>query len=277
MTIPAVDSIEMPEVLTIGVLALQGAFIEHIHYLQRLDIQGHRINAIAVRTKPELESCQALIIPGGESTTIQLVAAHTPGLLEALQAFVRDPKRPVWGTCAGMILMAESDGIGGGKVIKGREARGWGGIKGLKVWRNLYGTQLESFEIGLIIPGLSNPSKPFNLIFIRAPAVHSLTRPPGTWQDSSDSSNPTPVDSSNPTSVDSSNPSTSTETLCTLPIECQPPAPPSDSPLGAPNIDDLGKVMIRQGRKMVTSFHPELSGDVRIHEYWVKKCVLGRL
>lgn len=104
----------------------------------------HTILAIPVRTLLELQECHALIIPGGESTTMALVASHTPGLLEGLQAFVRDEKKAVWGTCAGMILMAEEDGIGGGKVVKnvgkGRPM-GWGGIRGLKVWRNLYGSE----------------------------------------------------------------------------------------------------------------------------------------
>jgi 5'-phosphate synthase pdxT subunit len=63
-------------------------------------------------------------------------------MLEALQTFVRDREKAVWGTCAGMILMAEGGGIGGGKVIPGRERqRGWAGIAGLKVWRNLYGSK----------------------------------------------------------------------------------------------------------------------------------------
>lgn len=73
---------------------------------------------------------------------IHSVAERTPGLLPALQAFVRDASKPVWGTCAGMILMAAEDGIGGGKIIKGRPPqKGWGGIEGLKVWRNLYGSK----------------------------------------------------------------------------------------------------------------------------------------
>jgi len=101
----------------------------------------HTLTALPIRTLPELLNCHALIIPGGESTVIASVASNTPGLLEGLQSFVRDPGRAVWGTCAGMILMAEEDGIGGGKVIKGRERqRGWGGIEGLRVWRNLYGS-----------------------------------------------------------------------------------------------------------------------------------------
>ena len=146
MTIPIASS-SSSTTLTIGVLALQGAFIEHIHYLQSipLDVQIH---AIPIRTAAELASCDALIIPGGESTVIQSVAERTEGLLPLLQAYVRDPERPVWGTCAGMILMAEEDGIGGGKVIKGRPPqKGWGGIDGLRVWRNLYGSECQLLNL----------------------------------------------------------------------------------------------------------------------------------
>ena len=110
----------------------------------RLRIKDHTLVAIPVRTLPELERCHALIMPGGESTTISLLASHTPGLLEGLKKFVQDPERAVWGTCAGMILMSDEDrGIGGGKIRKvdGGSLGGWGGIKGLRVWRNLYGSK----------------------------------------------------------------------------------------------------------------------------------------
>jgi 5'-phosphate synthase pdxT subunit len=86
------------------------------------------------------------VIPGGESTVIHSVAERS-GLLPSLLAFVRDPSKAVYGTCAGMILMAAEDGIGGGKIIKGRPmAKGWGGIPGLKVWRNLYGSELTDLH-----------------------------------------------------------------------------------------------------------------------------------
>ncbi|OCF36170.1 pyridoxal 5'-phosphate synthase, glutaminase subunit Pdx2 [Kwoniella heveanensis BCC8398] len=244
---------ELPETVTIGVLALQGAFIEHIHYIQRLRPTGYTLKAIPIRSTDELKTCQALIIPGGESTVISSIASRTPGLLESLVEFAQNPEKAVWGTCAGMILMADKHGVGGGRK-KGVE--GWGGIPGLKVWRNLYGTQLESFEAPLTIPSLSSPSRPFNAIFIRAPAVFSL---------------PHNDESSDPDSLKNG-----VQVLASLPTEYQPAPPPSDSPLGEPNIEDLGKVMLRKGKKMITSFHPELSGDVRIHEYWVEKCVLGR-
>lgn len=86
------------------------------------------------------QRCHALIVPGGESTVISHLASLTPSLLPALLSFAQDPSKAMWGTCAGMILMAEEDGVGGGKK---KGVKGWGGVKGLKVWRNLYGS--ESF------------------------------------------------------------------------------------------------------------------------------------
>ncbi|RXK36766.1 pyridoxal 5'-phosphate synthase, glutaminase subunit Pdx2 [Tremella mesenterica] len=249
------------EEIVIGVLALQGAFIEHIHYLERLRIKDCTIHAIPVRTAEELSKCHALIIPGGESTVITRLAALTPGLLPLLLEFVRSPEKAVWGTCAGMILLASEDGIGGGKV--GKTPKGWGGIDGLKVWRNLYGNQLESFEYPLEIPCLSQPEIPFNTIFIRAPAIHSLS--------ASSSSTSSQIDSD-----PHSKSNVPVEILATLPPSLHPPPPPDDTPLGPHNPADLGKVMLRQGRNMVTSFHPELSGDIRVHEFWVERCVLGR-
>ena len=95
--------------VTIGVLALQGAFIEHVHHLQRcakeyLTEYGlDALEVITVRTVPELERCDALVIPGGESTSISLIAQRT-GLHEHLVSFVHDPSKAIWGTCAGLIL-----------------------------------------------------------------------------------------------------------------------------------------------------------------------------
>lgn len=104
------------------------------------------------RYAADAKQCHALVIPGGESTVMPAVAQRS-GLLPALLAFVQDPTKPVYGTCAGMILMASEDGIGGGKVIKGRPgATGWGGMDGLKVWRNLYGSESRSgSDLGRII------------------------------------------------------------------------------------------------------------------------------
>ncbi|KAL1407085.1 Senecionine N-oxygenase [Vanrija albida] len=235
----------LPERLVVGVLALQGAFAEHMHYLESVRVKGHSVSAVAVRTPEELAACHALVIPGGESTAITRVAARTAGLLPLLQAFVSDPARPVYGTCAGMILMADADGVGGGKR-KG-DGAAWGGMRGLRVWRNLYGGQLESFEQPIEIPALADPTRPFNAIFIRAPAVHSLV----------------PSDAE-------------TEVVASLPAERVPAPPPADSALGPPDAAATPHVMLRQGRKLVTSFHPELSGDARVHQFWIEKCVLGR-
>ena len=87
---------------TIGVLALQGSFREHAVTLARCGV-----NAIEVRTAEELRTCDGLIIPGGESTTMAHVA-NTNGLLGELREFVISQKKPVWGTCAGLIFLAES-------------------------------------------------------------------------------------------------------------------------------------------------------------------------
>lgn len=136
------------------------------------------------------------------------------------------------------------------------QSRSWRDTFSMLVLTTLSLAQLESFELPMEIPALSNPTKPFNTIFIRAPAIHSLNPPPS------------------PSSIPS--PESSIEVLATLPEEYQPAPPPSDSPLGEPNSEDLGKVMVRKGRKLVTSFHPELSGDNRIHEYWIEKCLIRR-
>jgi pyridoxal 5'-phosphate synthase pdxT subunit len=86
----------------VGVLALQGSFQEHIEMLKRCGA-----NAMEVRTTEDLEGCDGLIIPGGESTTMAHIANKT-GMLEALRNFVIVQKKPVWGTCAGLIFLAET-------------------------------------------------------------------------------------------------------------------------------------------------------------------------
>jgi 5'-phosphate synthase pdxT subunit len=123
---------------TVGVLALQGAFQEHIHLLSQLRPQPP---TLAVRTTDDLARCDALIIPGGESTTMSLLAQRT-GLLEPLRSFVRDGK-PVWGTCAGMILLAD-EVVGGSAKQGGQE--GIGGI-GIRVVRNQWGRQVKKENI----------------------------------------------------------------------------------------------------------------------------------
>jgi 5'-phosphate synthase pdxT subunit len=102
--------------ITIGVLALQGAFSEHIQLLHQaatyIDSEPSSSpkrtwQFLEVRTPAQLSQCCALILPGGESTTISLVAARS-GILEPLREFVKVERKPTWGTCAGLILLAES-------------------------------------------------------------------------------------------------------------------------------------------------------------------------
>ncbi|MBN1680482.1 MAG: pyridoxal 5'-phosphate synthase glutaminase subunit PdxT [Anaerolineae bacterium] len=135
----------------IGVLALQGAFIEHEKTLRSL---GAR--AVEVRLPEQLAGLDALIIPGGESTTIGKLAV-TFRLLEPLRDFA--VHKPVWGTCAGMILLAND--IGRDQPLIG--------VMDIKVDRNAFGRQVDSFETDLTVPELG--AAPFHAVFIRAPLV----------------------------------------------------------------------------------------------------------
>ena len=149
--------------MKIGVLALQGAFREHINKLQALDIEAPEI-----RLPAQLQDLDGLIIPGGESTTMGKLAAAF-GLLEPLRKFTRE--RPTWGTCAGLILLAD-------RAVKQKKG-GQPLIRGLDVTvdRNYFGRQVDSFEADLDVPALdevaqpADPEGPFHAIFIRAPAV----------------------------------------------------------------------------------------------------------
>lgn len=136
---------------TVGVLALQGAFIEHIKTLRRLGVE-----AVEVRLPEQLAALDALIIPGGESTTIGKLAS-TYGLLEPLRQFAAE--KPVWGTCAGMIMLARD--IGRDQPLLG--------VMDIAVDRNAFGRQADSFEADLPIPEIG--PEPFHAVFIRAPIV----------------------------------------------------------------------------------------------------------
>ncbi|MBI2113601.1 MAG: pyridoxal 5'-phosphate synthase glutaminase subunit PdxT [candidate division NC10 bacterium] len=141
---------------TIGVLALQGDFREHREAVER---SGG--TAAEVRLPNDLEGLDGLIIPGGESTTIVRLM-RTSGLLEPLRKLV-GRGFPVWGTCAGMILLAKHlDATG----IPALEAMDIG------VRRNAFGRQADSFEVDLRIPVLGDP--PFHAIFIRAPVIEAV-------------------------------------------------------------------------------------------------------
>ncbi|THH17577.1 hypothetical protein EW146_g3258 [Bondarzewia mesenterica] len=209
--------------------ALQGAFIEHQNMLQKLSVR-HRIVVVQVRTPEDLAKCDALIIPGGESTTIALLAKLS-GLLEPLKEFTRT--KSVWGTCAGAILLAQvvaNPKKGGQELL--------GGVS-VTIERNGWGSQVESFEAPLEVEGLRDPTLPFTGVFIRAPVLLALT--------------PSPTDP---------------------PIQVISRIPPGLLPHTLEHNSDQTVVALRQGRHLLTTFHPELTQDSRFHEYFVKKCVL---
>ncbi|MDO9334030.1 MAG: pyridoxal 5'-phosphate synthase glutaminase subunit PdxT [Dehalococcoidales bacterium] len=186
--------------MKIGVLALQGAFAEHIAVLRKLGVE-----AVEVRLPEQLEGLDGLIIPGGESTTFTI-------LMKAYQfadAIIRLAKNnfPIFGTCAGMIVLANGLINNGGVEPVGAMS--------IKVKRNAFGRQVDSFEVGLSIPALGK--KPFPGVFIRAPRIESAGR--------------------------------NVEVLAKL--------------------DDGTIVAARQGKILVTSFHPELTDDTRLHRYFL--------
>jgi 5'-phosphate synthase pdxT subunit len=139
-------------VTKIGVLALQGAFIEHETMLQQLGAE-----TVEVRLPDQLADLDGLIIPGGESTTIGRLAV-TFGLIAPLREFAL--RKPTWGTCAGMIFLAKDIGIDRQPIL---------GVMDITVNRNAFGRQIDSFETDLAIPALGDP--PFHAVFIRAPVV----------------------------------------------------------------------------------------------------------
>jgi 5'-phosphate synthase pdxT subunit len=185
--------------MKIGVLALQGDFREHIAASEN---SGH--SAVEIRRASELEDIDALILPGGESTTIALLA-KTFELFHPIREKI-SAGLPVYGSCAGMILL--SDRIVGG--AEGQET--FGGID-MTVRRNAFGRQVESFEGEIDFAG-----KKVNGVFIRAPWVEEV--------------------------------GSSVEVLATT--------------AGHP-------VAVRQSKLFATSFHPELTGDLSVHQYFFEE------
>jgi len=148
-----------------GVLALQGAFIEHVQMLRSLGVE-----ATEVRLPGQLQGLDGLIIPGGESTTIgKLAVAY--GLMEPMRQMA-EQGLPVWGTCAGMILLARDVGHNQPLI----------GVMDISVKRNAFGRQVDSFETDLQVPALDAVSqveergRPFRAVFIRAPYIESVGR-----------------------------------------------------------------------------------------------------
>jgi 5'-phosphate synthase pdxT subunit len=142
--------------MRIGVLALQGAFREHVHALDRLGA-----DAVEVRRPRDLKGLDGLIIPGGESTTIRLLMAEY-GLDDAIRERIASGF-PVVGTCAGMIVLA--------KRVDDEAPSGLDGLD-VRVHRNAFGRQVDSFEEDIAIPALGDT--PFHGVFIRAPVVESV-------------------------------------------------------------------------------------------------------
>jgi 5'-phosphate synthase pdxT subunit len=140
----------------IGVLAIQGDFARHIAMLETLGV-----DAVEIRNADELSDLDGLIIPGGESTTMGKMLTWT-GMLNAVHNFVNSGK-PVYGTCAGVILLA--------KRIEGGD-KSWLNALDITVARNAYGRQVDSFEAPIITPALGDAPVPG--VFIRAPVIRAL-------------------------------------------------------------------------------------------------------
>jgi 5'-phosphate synthase pdxT subunit len=183
----------------VGVLAVQGAFAEHEAALAAVGAEP-----VQVRKRGELEGLDGLVLPGGESTTVGLVAERT-GLLPALRRAVGEERLPVFGTCAGLIMLARETTGGAQPLIGGMD---------LVVRRNAFGRQAASFEAALEVPALG--AEPVPAVFIRAPWIEEAG--PGV------------------------------EVLATH----------RDHAVAA-----------RQGDMLVTAFHPELTGDRRLHALFV--------
>ena len=140
--------------MRIGVLALQGAFIEHEKMLEGLGAES-----VEVRLPEHLDELDGLIIPGGESTTIGKLA-NAFGLMEPLRRFAT--AKPTWGTCAGLIFLARDAG----------RSQPLLGLMDIVVARNAFGRQVDSFEADLVVPVLGQP--PFPAVFIRAPLIERV-------------------------------------------------------------------------------------------------------
>ncbi len=185
--------------MRIGVLASQGAFAEHIAILHQLEAE-----ALPVRLPLELKGLDGLIIPGGESTSISRLMLDY-NLMDEIRNLSKNGL-PIWGTCAGMILMANETSDFHVEPL---------GVMSIAVRRNAFGRQKDSFETELSIPALGE--KPFHAIFIRAPIIEKADD--------------------------------EVEILARL----------ADNTI----------VAARQGKLLASAFHPELTTDLRFHQYFL--------
>lgn len=186
---------------TVGVLALQGAFRAHADILRELGVE-----VVEVRTNEQLAAVDALVVPGGESTTMSMLLERN-AMLEPLRSRIHDEQLPVFGTCAGMILLSD-------EILDGRADQHCLKAVPISTRRNGYGRQIASFEAELAIGGIDGP---FHGVFIRAPIVERID--------------------------------------------------PDVEVLAAVDGDP---VLCRYRAVTVASFHPELSGDARLHQRWLE-------
>ena len=185
---------------TIGVLAIQGDFLEHQQVLGNLGV-----DAPEIRLPSQLDDIDGLIIPGGESTTIvQLIDIY--GFRQPLTDRVRSGM-PLWGTCAGMIVIADRLSDRRPDPLR---------LMDIEVSRNAFGRQVDSFEEDIALQGIDGPD--FRAVFIRAPAVNLM----------------------------------------------------GDSVKVLARVRDGRPVAVRQDRMLATSFHPELTGDDRVHQLFTR-------
>lgn len=144
--------------MKVGVLALQGAFAAHVDILTSLGVA-----AFEVRTPSRLADADRLVVPGGESTTMSMLAERT-GMLDPLAAYARSG-RPLFGTCAGAILL-------GAEILDGRGDQHCLGAIDISVRRNAYGRQVDSFEADVDVAGIEGG--PFHAVCIRAPGIQRV-------------------------------------------------------------------------------------------------------
>ncbi len=189
--------------MKIGVLALQGAFIEHIDILQQLGA-----STLPIRLPAQFKGLDGLIIPGGESSTL-LKLMHSFKMFNILRELILNGF-PVWGTCAGLICLGKTSSLNDETTLT---------VMDITVKRNAFGRQIDSFETNLDIPVLGD--SPFKAIFIRAPSITKV----------------------------------------------------------GPNVEVLAKLSdgtitaARQNKMLATAFHPELSNDFRVHQYFISKFI----
>ncbi|MCJ1468522.1 hypothetical protein MMC07_007151 [Pseudocyphellaria aurata] len=255
--------------ITVGVLALQGAFHEHVVLLHQASTHLASVPAVdwafvEVRTPEQLLQCEGLIIPGGESTTVSLVANRS-NLLDPLRAFVKVHRKPTWGTCAGLILLAESANRtkkGGQELIGGLDVR---------VNRNYFGRQTESFEAALNLPFLKDNGGatelvPFNGIFIRAPVVEKVLPTVPGEQTEEGARDGTVIAPARKSLIGA---------RAHKPVEIMAILPGRGRALTGKMVavdEEAGDIVaVRQGNVFGTSFHPELTKDPRIHIWWLER------